>query len=391
MDKKAFSLINILRNIVTIYFDTFFAIYYFNIINYKILPFALFYLIVFVVVLFSFCLLSTSSRLKYKIYYFRIGISFTALYLALIMLFKNDIINHIYLVAIVKGLGDGFYYYPRNILNSSKITNKERKKYNGIMNGINGISTILVPLLLGFLLTNYSYIDIGKIVFLLMIIIFILSFYVKDDDKSDSKINLIKFYNHIKRDKVVQEAFIMQFLQGFTISSGVLVGVMTIYKILFFESNLSIGILNSILGIFTIITSIVYAKSKKEKLFKPVSIITLVLVSICLVSLGIKSNNIMFITYLVVYSIGITLITLTVDNIIVNVSNHLYVRFHRAEYHLFLEILLEISRIIGYGMLLCIGIIGKMEMIRYILFFSIIPLTFLIIYVINVKEKEVKD
>ena len=50
-DLKAFTLINILRNIVTIYFDTFFAIYFFNLTNYEILPFAKYYLFVY------FCLL----------------------------------------------------------------------------------------------------------------------------------------------------------------------------------------------------------------------------------------------------------------------------------------------------------------------------------------------
>ena len=391
MDRKAFSLINILRNIVTIYFDVFFVIYFLNIVNYNIFHFAMFYLIVFITILLSFWFLSTSSRLKYKVYYYRIGLSLTALYLALIMLFREDIVNYLYLVAIVKGLGEGFYFYPRNILNSTKISNKERKKYNGLMSAINGASAILVPLLLGVLLTYYSYVDIGKIVFILMIVMFILSFYVKDDDASGGKISLIKFYKHVKKDSLVQSALIMQFLQGFTIGSGVLVGVMTIYKVLYFESNLYIGILNSLLGILTVLTSIVYAHSKKEKYFKPISVITLVLMSISLVLLGISANNVVFIIYLIVYAIGITLISLTADNIIVNASNHIYVRFHRAEYHLLLETLLDIARIIGYSVLLCVGITGRIELMKFILFYSIVPLTILVIYVINTKDKEVKD
>ena len=65
MNKKAFSIINILRNIVTIFFDTFFAIYFFNLTNYEILPFAKYYMIVYVVTLISFWLLSGKNRLKY--------------------------------------------------------------------------------------------------------------------------------------------------------------------------------------------------------------------------------------------------------------------------------------------------------------------------------------
>ena len=263
MDKKAFSLINILRNIVSIFFDTFFAIYFFNLTNYDILPFAGYYLVVYITILASFWFLSTRDKLKYKVYYYRIGISFTALYLALIMIFKEDIVHYIYLVAFIKGLGEGFYYYPRNILNSSKISNKERKKYNGLISAINQVSAIVIPVLLGLFLTYYSYVEIGKVVFILMIVIFVLSFFVKDDDKSEETVSLFKFYKKTKKDKMVQNALIMQFLQGFTVGGGVLVGAMTIYKIMYFESNLNIGILNSVLGVLTCLTCLIYAKSKK--------------------------------------------------------------------------------------------------------------------------------
>ena len=388
MDRKAFSIINVIRNIVSIYFDTFFAIYFFNLTNYEILPFAKYYLVVYLTILFSFCFLSSSKKLKYKVYYYRIGISFQALYLALIMLFKENIVNYIYLVAIMKGLSEGFYYYPRNILNSSKISNNERKKYNGIINAINNASGIVIPLVLGILLTYYNYVEIGKGVFVLMIVIFILSFWVKDDNSGGNRISLYQFYQKVKDDSLVQKAFIMQFLQGFTIGSGVLVGVMTIYKILYFHSNLYIGILNSVLGLLTCLTCLVYAKTKMKH-FKTISIITLLLISISLVSLGINPSNIMFIVYLVIYAIGITLITLTCDNIIINVSNSFKIKFHRAEYHLFIEILLEIARILGYVILLIIGLVGNIDYLRIILFFSILPLTLLIIYVINTKDKYV--
>ena len=118
---------------------------------------------------------------------------------------------------------------------------------------------------------------------------------------------------------------------------------------------------------------------------------TLVLLTISLVSLSLRPSNVVFMIYLVIYSVGITLITLVADNIIVNASNHIFVKFHRAEYHLFLETLLEISRIIGYVILLCVGITGRMELLCNILFFSIIPLTILVIYVINTRERDVDE
>ena len=378
-DRKAFSLINILRNIVSIYFDTFFAIYFFNLTNYEILPIAKYYLVIYLVIVLSFWLIRRSIHLSYKVYYYRIGISLMALYLALIMLLKENIASYIYVVAIIKGLSEGFYYYPRNVLNSTKITNDERKHYEGIINAINQVSSILIPLLLGIFLTYYTYIQIGKAVFVLMIVIFFLSFYVNEDKDDDKKrIKSWEFYQMIKEDKGVRNALLVQFLRGFTITSGVLTAVITIYKILYFESNLYIGILNSVLGLLTCITCLVYAKNKNESLFKKVSILTMIFISLCIIWLALKPSNIGFIIYLVIYAIGITVISLKSDNITVNASNLDVVKHHKSEYHLLLETVLGISRVSGYVLLLIVGLIGNSDLLKYLLVFSIIPLVLLV-------------
>ena len=378
MDKKAFSLINIIRNIVNIYFDTFFAIYFFNLTNYEVLPIAKYYLVVYIFILLSFWILRHDRTIKNKVYYYRIGISLMALYLALIMLLKENIVNHLYLVAIIKGLSEGFYYYPRNILNSSKISNEERKRYDGVINAINQISSIVVPLVLGVFLSFYTYVEIGKVIFVFMILIFILSFYVKDDAINSPRIKTLSFYQTIKKEKKIKKALTLQFLRGFTIASGVLTMVMTIYKILYFESNLYIGLLNSILSIITCITCLIYAKSNNYSLFKKINIITMILITLSMVLLVIKPTNIIFIVYLIVYSIGITFISLYCDKQTVDVSNLDLIKDHKAEYYLILETALGISRISGYLILLIVGLIGNVDLLKYLLLLSIIPLCLLV-------------
>lgn len=383
MDKKAFTLINILRNIVTIYFDTFFAIYFFNLTNYELLPLAKYYLLVYGSLLGAFWLLKNVIKKRVKVPYLRIGISLTALYLAMIMLLKEKIVDYIYIVAIVKGMGEGFYYYPRNILNTDKITNQERRHYDGLVNGINQVSSIVIPLILGVLLTFYNYVTIGKVVFLLMIMIFILSFFVKENVSSNNLSSLWLFFKKIVRNKEIKDVLLIQFFKGFTITGGVITSVMTIYKILYFESNLMIGSLNSILGLLTCFSCIMYATKIKKNWYKPIIIITLVLIVGLLMFLGFKPTNYAFIIYLVVYALGITIISLLSDTIIANKSNSLIVKFNKEEFHLILETILGISRISGYIILLIISIIGNTELLKYILFFSIIPFTLLSIYLIK--------
>lgn len=387
MDRKSFTLINILRNIVTIYFDTFFAIYFFNLTNYEILPLAKYYVLVYASLLLGFWLLKNVIKKNTKVPYYRIGISLTAVYLALIMILKEKIVDYIYLVAIIKGLGEGFYYYPRNVLNASKISNSERKKYDGIVNSVNQVSSIVIPLLLGILLTFYNYTQIGKVVFIIMIVIFVLSFFVKEEIGNNHPSNVWSFFKKIIKNKKIKEVLLIQFFKGFTLSSGVIVAVMTIYKMLYFESNLLIGSINSILGLLTFFTSLMYATKIKKTYYRPLIIITLVLLVISLTILGIKPNIYIFIVYLVVYATGATLIALLSNTILNNKTNDLIIKFNKEEYHLILETVLGVSRISGYIILLIIGIIGNGFLIKYILFASIIPFTLLAIYLIkNINE-----
>lgn len=383
MDKKAFTLINILRNVVTIYFDTFFAIYFFNLTNYEILPLAKYYVVVYASLLFGFWLLKNTIKKNNKVPFYRIGISLTALYLALIMLLKEKIVDYIFIVAFIKGLGEGFYYYPRNVLNASKITNKSRRKYDGIINSINQISSIVIPLLLGILLTFFDYVTIGKVVFVLMIIIFVLSFFVKEEFSNDRPMEVIKFFNKIKNNKKVVEILLIQFFKGFTVTSGVIMAVMTIYKILYFKSNLIIGSLDSVLGLLTFITCLLYASKTKKTFYRPLILITSIILSICLIILGLNPNNIVFIVYLVIYATGIKIITLLADTLIANKTNDLLIKFNKEEYHLILETVLGISRIGGYLVLLVIGFIGEISLLKYILFFSVIPFSLLGFYLIK--------
>lgn len=383
MDRKTFTLINILRNIVTIYFDTFFAIYFFDLTNYKILPLAKYYVVVYTSLLGGFWLLKNLIKRNNKVPFYRIGLSLTALYLALIMILKEEIVDYIYLIAFIKGLGEGFYYYPRNILNTSKIDNQFRRKYDGIVNSINQISNIVIPLVLGILLSFYNYVTIGKVVFILMIIIFGLSFFIKEDIGNNKPNEVFKLFRKFIKNKKICEIMLIQFFRGFTVTGGVITVVMTIYKILYFKSNFMIGSLNSILGLLTFVSCLFYATKIKKTWYRPLIIITLILLSICLIVLGICPNNIIFLIYLIIYATGITIISLLSDTIIANKSNDLSIKFHKEEFHLILETVLGISRIGGYIILLIIGLISGISLLKYILFFSIIPFMLLGIYLIK--------
>lgn len=246
MKKRAMFLISILKNIINVYFDTFFVVYFFKVANYEVVPLAKYYLTLYMFIGIGFILIRNSMKQNIKVPYFRIGISLQAIYIALIMLLKDQLVNYVFLVGFVKGIADGFCHFPNNILETEKVSNEERQKYQGVVSIVNKVFSIIVPLLIGFLLTYISYINLGKIFFVLFLVMFIISFYIDDEyHYINRKFELKKFIKLIKDNKDIRNALLICILSGITYSSGVMGLIITLIKINIFKTNLNIGFVDS--------------------------------------------------------------------------------------------------------------------------------------------------
>ena len=78
------------------------------------------------------------------------------------MILKENIVHYIVFIGILKGIADGFYFFPKNILDTEKISNQDRQKYSGTVNVINNIVSIAIPfitsinLISNYVVTNFS-------------------------------------------------------------------------------------------------------------------------------------------------------------------------------------------------------------------------------------------
>jgi len=100
-ERKAIFLINVLKNIINVYFDTFFVMYFFQIANYEIVPLAKYYITLYMFIGIGFVFIRKSIKKNIIVPYLRLGISMQALYIALIMLLKENIINLILLLVVM--------------------------------------------------------------------------------------------------------------------------------------------------------------------------------------------------------------------------------------------------------------------------------------------------
>lgn len=257
-----------------------------------------------------------------------------AIYIALIMLLKDNIINYVAIVGIVKGIAEGFYHFPKNILGIEKVSNEERQKYNGILSTINKISSIIVPLILGVLLTYISYTNLGKIFFLLFIVMFILSFYLEDVEYHDKKFELKKFFEKIRINKDIRNTLIVYLMSGFTYSSGVMATIVTLSKINIFKTNLNLGYVDSVCAFIYLIVCILFTAKIKKKDFKNIILISGVISFITLVIFAFKPSIPILVAYLLVRNSLVGFINLISDNITINISNSKGLKENfKAEYY----------------------------------------------------------
>lgn len=367
-EEKSIFVINILKNIISVYFDTFFVLYFFQVANYEVIPLAKYYITLYFFIGIGFLLIRKSMKKNIKVPYFQLGISMQALYIALIMLLKDKIINYIFLVGIVKGLADGFYYYPKNILDSEKISNENRQKFSGIVNTIYKITSIIIPLCLGVLLTFMSYTDLGKIFFILFIIMFLISFWINDEKHYDKKFEMSKFLKLIKNNNSIKNSLLVPILSGLTYSSGVMGLIITIYKINVFKTNLNLGFVDSITATLSLLICILFSSKIKFKYFKFISIFSGIVSLISLLLFSILPSVGTLIFYLLVRYSFILIISLISENVVVNLTNCKEIKNDfKPEYYFMRDILFSISRSFGYILLLLVTYIFGTEYIYFIL------------------------
>lgn len=387
-ERKAIFINDVLKNIISVYFDTFFVFYFFKVANYEVLPLAKYYITLYLFIGLGFLLIRRPIKKNIKVPYFRIGISLQAIYIAMIMLLKEKIIDYVYLVGLIKGIADGFYHYPKNLLNTEKITNNNRQKFDGMLNIINKIFSIVIPLCLGILLTFFDYTSLGKIFFMLFIIMYIISFWIKDEEYFDKKFDIKGFLKLFKTNSKLRSAFIAPLLSGLTYSSGVMGTIITLSKIYNFKTNLNLGFVDSLCAALSLLMCVIYAlKIKKEK-FSIVLFISGIISFLSLAIYAFFPTRTMLIIYLLVRNSFITLINLLSSVIIVNYSNCKEIREkYKPEFYLVRDLIFSFSRCFGYLILLLVCLWCGKEYINYIM---IIPALSLLIQCIVIGKLSTK-
>lgn len=300
---------------------------------------------------------------------FRIGVILNFSYILAIIILKENIVNHLELISVLYGISSSVYWFPYNLFVINKIDNSNRTEYTVKSKIISSIIGVLGPILLGSIITATNYELTAIIILFMSFIQIMLSFLLTEEtDKNLSNFSLKKTWGKLKDNEQIKRMSIVEFFIGMNVSDGALEILMTILIFNSFKTNLNLGIITSITTILSMIVIQIYGRIYRNKNDKNIIIISSIIPILSVLILLIWKNNITIIVYNICYVIFTSLLTLTREIRLFNISDSYIVdKNNQCEYFAIREGILNSGRIVGYLMLLFAGISGSQLVLNIVM------------------------
>ena len=379
--------INAMKKIMILFLGPFLTAYFIQASQESIVDLSVYYIFSYILLAIGSFVVASIIKNKFRIGMFRIGVILNFFYILSIIILKENIINHLALISILYGISSSAYWFPYNLFVINKIDNSYRTEYTVKSKIVSSIIGVLFPILLGSIITATNYELTAVIILFISLVQIILSFLLTRDLKDNlSKFNLKNTWKKLKNNSQIKRMSIVEFFVGMNVSDGALEILMTILIFNSFKTNLNLGIITSIATILSIVAVHVYGKIYKNRNDKNIIIASSVIPVLSVLLLLIWKNSITIIIYNFCYVIFTSLLTLTREIRLFNISDSNIVnKNNQIEFFAIREGILNCGRIIGYLMLLLAGISGSQLVLNIIM--VILTLSILIMG-LNIKKIE---
>lgn len=361
--------INSMEKIIAIFLGPFLTTYFIKTSQESIVDISIYYIFSYLLIAISSFIVASIIKNKFRIGMFRVGILLNFVYILTIIFLKDNILNHLPLIAILCGVSSSAYWFPYNLFIINKIDNNYRTEYTVKSKVITSIISVLCPILLGSIITVSNYELTAIIILFISLLQIILSFMLKLDSNSClTKFDLKKTWDKLKNNKQIRKTFVVEFIFGLSISDGALQILITILIFNSFKTNLNLGIITSLATILSLLFIRWYGKKYKTKNDKLLIIISSFIPVLSLLLLFFWRNNISLIIYDICYVIFASLLTTTREIRVFNIADSYIVNKDiQNEFLSIREGILNCGRIIGYFILLIAGIIGNQIILDIVL------------------------
>ncbi len=365
---------NAIISIVGLFSGSFLVAYFYSSTSNYILTIGIYYLFLYAFIGAGFVLLGkVLVNAKYRDLIFKTGIVIKCIYVLCIVLFKNEISNHIIMLGVLCGVGDAFYWSGFHVIKNDIISeNAVFRSYTYYATIIGKAINISVPVLLGALIEYSSFLNLSIYILILCMIALALSFGIKSGKFKDESFCLKKYLVKIQTNKRAARQLKYLYIGIFSAGMRTIVGTLTTIVIMMtFGTNISIGVLSSVMTVCTFV--FLYFYNRFERVKKSKIIFYFVLFAPLLSSMLLMSTmgKITLIIFNLIYSLACTTLDYSLDINRYAIIKKLRLGSDIVEHHVFSEILISIARLTAFGLFTLIGLLNSLTLLK-ILFVLII-------------------
>ena len=350
--------------ITALFADTFLVAYFLKITNENIIQISLYYMIVKAMQgigsLLIGHIIKNKPQVRTKI--LSLGIIFRALFILFIVILGNNLLTHFVIVAIFYSISEILYWSTHELIFVDVTNNDNRKNYMSIKKILTTITKIIAPILLGSTIELYSFTKIAVYVFVLSVIQIILSLQISPNEFANTNEKIVKYdmKAYIKQIKKNKSSKLNSYYKSnllFGIIEDPMSTLVTIITVMTFKTSLNLGILTTIFSIFSIGALYLYKKyynKKNSKIFLSICS-TLVLIGAIGLVISIEKNT------LIIYNFACT-VSLCIFDAIYNTQKgdlieECHIQNRNVEHVLLTDFFANLSRFIGFTLILIVGII----------------------------------
>lgn len=365
--------INAIKKVMILFLGPFLTAYFIKKSQESIIDLSIYYIFSYILLGVGSFIVASIIKNKFRVGMFRVGVIFNFIYIMAIIIFKEKIVDYLWLISILYGVSSSIYWFSYNLFVINKIDNERRTEYTVKSKIISSIIGVLCPIVLGSIITVTNYELTAIIILIISIVQIILSFMLSPDNKTNlSKFNARQTFDKLKSNKQIRRTSIVEFFIGMNVSDGALEILMTILILDSFKTDMNLGIITSITTVLSMICVHLYGKIYKKRDDKSLVIASSILPVIAVFILLIWRNNITIIIYNICYVIFTSLLALTREIRLFNISDSYIVdKNNQCEFFALREGILNMGRVIGYTMLLLAGLTNS----RFVLSIVMILLT----------------
>ena len=389
LDKSANSLMvcEIINSIIDLFLNTFLVAYLLNITNENMSSVALYYVVDYAVT--GICMYLIGYFLKkYNLAnIYRLGIIIKCIFVILIVFLRNQIQYFLIPIAIILGIAETIYWGACDNMVGLVTNENNREKYTTNKKIIRSFTKIVMPIVLGTSIEMLSFYRVSIYVMILALIQVILSLFIKIEKQKYKKFNIKEYFKNtnIKNNNRLKIVYKSSILYGVLLD--LIPTLVTIIIVMTYKTNFKLGFLNTIFAICSMITLYLFRKIKNNKIQKNILIGGSLISLISVISLVISLGKIEVVIYNIIsYSFIIILEILFNIERFNNKKNNVNEEFY-IESQIFINMIMQIGRVIGYGLLFIIGLSNNIIYFKTLLLITtlIIPLYSFYMYQLHYK------